>query len=182
MDNLGYLDQLSKVDNLGCHPENLTLHGLAPIQNRPKLATTQRIWRISPKASYTLNEPYFADIPDLGPPIFFVTGRLWKFPKILKTLLSSIYADSDHFCSNSCGEKNPGSIANLRADYWRKGLRPLCRSNSCTFTGENRPLATLSPRTGAHAPGRRLCLARSRTRLQTGEADDSVGYLALWVE
>ena len=28
MDNLGYLDQLSKVDNLGCHPENLTLHGI----------------------------------------------------------------------------------------------------------------------------------------------------------
>ena len=66
---------------------------------------------ISSKASYALNEPYFADIPELGPPIFFVTGRLWKFPKILKTLLSSIYADSDHFCSNSCGEKNPGSIA-----------------------------------------------------------------------
>ena len=43
MDILDYLDQLSKVDILDCHPENLTLHGLAPIQNRSKLAATQRI-------------------------------------------------------------------------------------------------------------------------------------------
>ena len=63
------------------------------------------------KSEYALNGLNFQDIGDLGHPDYLAPGRLLILSRSIEIFLSSIYADDDHFRSNSCTEKNPGNIA-----------------------------------------------------------------------
>ena len=122
----GTLVRLSKSTKRRTHPENLTLRGiefcLSTRYNslaqmpKPGCQLISKDYATSSRSLHLrvwLERPYISNIPDFGTPEFFITGQLFFSPEMFKMPLSSSYADSDHFRSNSCTEKNPGNIANL---------------------------------------------------------------------